>query len=173
MIPPRDLLLAPRRLPPECRDHEDAGLSVASRVRTLQLPQRGCRVQGPSPKVASRLSSALGMPAASTLLDLVPGGSRLYWRGWGGAADCEQTHVTDGKGPRVSRRHHELCGAQSQAWRRGDQVGTRGTLLISGRLALWGAAAWVMQTEPWSREADDLEQPGSASGNPWTDYKAL
>lgn len=57
------------------------------------------------------------------------------------------------------------------AW--GDQVGTRGTLLISGRLALWGAAAWVMQTEPWPWEAGDLEHPGSASGNPWTDYEAL
>lgn len=100
VIPPRDPLLAPRRLPPECRDHEDAGLSVASRVRTLQLLQRGCRVQGPSPKVASRLSSALGMPAASSLLDLVPDGSWLYWRGWwGGRQTVNRPASRTGKAP--------------------------------------------------------------------------
>lgn len=134
MIPPRDLLLAPRRLPPECRDHEDAGLSVASRVRTLQLPQRGCRVQGPSPKVASRLSSALGMPAASTLLDLVPGGSRLYWRGWGGRQTVNRPTSWTGKAPESPGGttsyavHRARRGVGGTRWGRGVHCSSRGGL---------------------------------------------
>ena len=50
-------------------------------------------------------------------------------------------------------------------------MGTRGTPLILGRFALSGAAAWVMQMEPWPQEVDDLEHPGSASGKRWIYYE--
>lgn len=104
-------------------------------------------------------------PAAC--FDLVPDGSWLYWRGWG--RQTVNRPASRRERPRVSGRHHELCGAQSQAWRGGTRWG-RGGHPHLGRLALWGAVAWAMQTEPWPWEAGDLEHPGSASGNPWTDY---
>lgn len=73
------------------------------------------------------------------------------------------------------RPHESPGGTRSRAGHR-DGRGVEGTRtpLISGQSALRGEAAWVMQTEPRPREADDLhEHSGSSTGKPWIDYEAL